>query len=75
MNEDGKIIVGCPVCKIPVAPHSAAELIEWFPRHCVVSPQCAQGDIREMIEKFEHGLKEVEGMKNKMMSKMFGDNK
>jgi len=52
-NEDGKIIVKCPTCKVPVAPHSSAELIEWFPRHCAVQPQCATGDIMSMVKEFE----------------------
>jgi len=57
MNEDGKIIVKCPVCKIDVAPHSSAELVEWFPRHCVVSPQCATGNILDVCKEFEGKLK------------------
>lgn len=56
-NEDGKIIVKCPVCKITVAPHSSAELIEWFPRHAAVSPQCAVGDVMTMVKEFEGRLK------------------
>jgi len=52
-NEDGKITVKCPICKVPVAPHSAAELVEWFPRHCAVSPQCASGQVMSMVKEFE----------------------
>jgi len=56
-NEDGKIIVNCPVCKVPVAPHSSAELVEWFPRHAAVSPQCATGNLLDMVKEFEGRLK------------------
>jgi len=52
-NEDGKIIVRCPVCKVPVAPHSSAELIEWYPRHAAVQPQCAAGDVQNMVKEFK----------------------
>ena len=56
-NEDGKIIVKCPVCKVDVCPHSSAELVEWFPRHCAVSPQCATGNILDTIKEFEGKLR------------------
>jgi len=56
-NEDGKIIVKCPVCKVDVLPHSSAELIEWYPRHCAVSTQCATGDVMIMIKEFEARVK------------------
>jgi len=56
-NEDGKIIVKCPVCKVQVAPHSSSELIEWFPRHCAVSNQCASGDVQSMVKEFEARIK------------------
>jgi len=56
-NEDGKIIVKCPVCKIEVAPHNSAELVNWFPRHAGVSPQCATGDMMSMVKEFEGRLK------------------
>jgi len=56
-NEDGKIIVKCPVCKVPVIAHSAAELIEWWPRHCGVMPQCATGNIDTMVKEFEGRIK------------------
>jgi len=52
-NFDGKIIVHCPVCKVPVAPHSSAELVEWWPRHCAVQGQCAAGDIMTMVKEFK----------------------
>ncbi len=57
-NEDGKIVVKCPVCKVDVLPHSSAELIEWFPRHCAVSTQCATGDVMIMIKEFEARVKQ-----------------
>jgi len=56
-NEDGKVIVKCPICKVPVLPHSSAELIEWFPRHCAVSPQCATGNVMEIVKEFEAKIK------------------
>jgi len=75
VNEDGKIIVKCPICKIDVLPHSSAELVEWFPRHCAVSNQCATGDVRDMVEEFERSLKEVDDIKSKFMKQMMGDKK
>ena len=75
MNEDGKIIVTCPICRVPVIAHSAAELIEWWPRHCAVMPQCATGDIREMVEGLERGVKESDNFRDRMVKKMIGENK
>jgi len=67
VNENGMIVIPCPVCKVPVAPHSIAELVEWYPRHCAVSPQCASGDVRQMTEMFERALKKLQEMLIKKM--------
>jgi len=64
-NEDGKIIVKCPVCKIPVAPHNVAEIMDWYPRHVGVSPQCATGDFRGMAEEFAHKVEKQNEVKSK----------
>jgi len=60
--EVPQIIIPCPVCKIPVAPKSSAELTEWFPRHVAVSPQCASGDVREMVQEFDMTIKKMRDM-------------
>lgn len=72
MSNIPQIIIPCPVCKIPVAPKSSAELTEWFPRHVVASPQCASGDVRDMVQEFETIIKK---MREVAMKKYLGENK